>query len=90
MPFIADQSVRWTVWNGVFCALQNVVKKDREDVDGILFALYPEFKKHIHEANFDTIITISAAFTQNDKKLSGIFCSRVSGSWELFSSLIAL
>ncbi|XP_030244693.1 protein PAT1 homolog 1, partial [Drosophila navojoa] len=76
MPFIADQPIRWTVWGGVFCSLQNVVKKDREDVDGCLFALYPEFKNQIHEANLETIINISTAFTMNDKKMSGIFCSR--------------
>lgn len=78
MPFIADQTIRWTVWSGVFCSLQNVVKKDREDVEGALYALYPEFRKHIHEANLETIINISVAFTLNDKKMSGIFCSRVS------------
>ncbi|XP_064554435.1 protein PAT1 homolog 1 [Drosophila montana] len=76
MPFIADQTIRWTVWSGVFCSLQNVVKKDREDVEGALYALYPEFRKHIHEANLETIINISVAFTLNDKKMSGIFCSR--------------
>ncbi|EDW13695.2 protein PAT1 homolog 1 [Drosophila mojavensis] len=76
MPFIADQPIRWTVWSGVFCSLQNVVKKDREDVDGCLFALYPEFKNQIHEANLETIINISTAFTMTDKKMSGIFCSR--------------
>ncbi|KAM8703497.1 hypothetical protein ACLKA7_008167 [Drosophila subpalustris] len=76
MPFIADQSIRWAVWTGVFCSLQTVVKKDRDDVEGALYALYPEFKKHIHEANFETIINISAAFTLNDKKMLGIFCSR--------------
>ncbi|EDV93850.1 DNA N6-methyl adenine demethylase [Drosophila grimshawi] len=76
MPFIADQSIRWTVWAGVFCSLQNVVKKDRDDVEGVLFALYPEFRKHIGEANFETTINISAAFTLNDKKMSAIFCSR--------------
>ncbi|XP_034485734.1 protein PAT1 homolog 1 [Drosophila innubila] len=76
MPFIADQSIRWAVWTGVFCSLQSVVKKDRDDVEGALYALYPEFKKHIHEANFETIINISAAFILNDKKMSGIFCSR--------------
>ncbi|KAH8311289.1 hypothetical protein KR044_005426 [Drosophila immigrans] len=75
MPFIEDQSVRWIVWSGVFSSLQTVVKKDREDVEGVLYALYPEFKKHIHEANFETIINISA-FTLTDKKMTGIFCSR--------------
>lgn len=78
MPFISDQTIRWTVWSGVFCSLQNVVKKDREDLEGCLYALYPEFKNQIHEANLETIINISTAFTMNDKKMSGIFCSRVS------------
>ncbi|ALC47699.1 Patr-1 [Drosophila busckii] len=76
MPFIADQSIRWIVWSGVFCSLQNVVKKDRDDMEGMLYALYPEFKKHSREANFETIISISAQVTLNDKKMSGIFCSR--------------
>ncbi|KAH8406459.1 hypothetical protein KR215_001157 [Drosophila sulfurigaster] len=76
MPFIADQNVRWIVWSGVFSSLQTVVKKDRDDVEGVLYALYPEFKKHIHEANFETIINISAAFSLTDKKMTGIFCSR--------------
>ncbi|XP_030369452.1 protein PAT1 homolog 1 [Scaptodrosophila lebanonensis] len=76
MPFISDQSLRWTVWAGVFCSLQNVVKKDRDDIEGCLYALYPEFKKHIHESDFETIVNISAAITLNDKKLTGIFCTR--------------
>ncbi|XP_017017688.1 protein PAT1 homolog 1 [Drosophila kikkawai] len=76
MPFIADQSVCWTVWSGVFCSLQTVVKKDKDDVEGLLYALYPEFKKHISKASFENLVSISAAITLNDKKLTGIFCSR--------------
>ncbi|KAH8247574.1 hypothetical protein KR038_006644 [Drosophila bunnanda] len=76
MPFIADQSVCCTVWSGVFCSLQTVVKKDKDDVEGLLYALYPEFKKHINGASFENLVSISAAITLNDKKLTGIFCSR--------------
>ncbi|XP_017085091.2 LOW QUALITY PROTEIN: protein PAT1 homolog 1 [Drosophila eugracilis] len=76
MPFIADQNIRWIVWSGVFCSLQTVVKKDKDDVEGVLYALYPEFKKHINHATFEILVSISAAITLNDKKLTGIFCSR--------------
>ncbi|KAH8354237.1 hypothetical protein KR084_004327 [Drosophila pseudotakahashii] len=76
MPFIADQSIRWVVWSGVFCSLQTVVKKDKDDVEGVLHALYPEFKKHINKATFEILVSISAGITLNDKKLTGIFCSR--------------
>ncbi|XP_017055376.1 protein PAT1 homolog 1 [Drosophila ficusphila] len=76
MPFIADQDIRWIVWSGVFCSLQTVVKKDKDDVEGLLFALYSEFKKHISTASFDILVSISAGITLNDKKLTGIFCSR--------------
>ncbi|XP_068152702.1 protein PAT1 homolog 1 [Drosophila tropicalis] len=76
MPFISGQSVCWIVWSGIFCSLQNVVKKDREDIEGIVYALYAEFKKHIGDANFETLVTLSSAVTLNDKKLTGIFCSR--------------
>lgn len=78
MPFIVDQSICWTVWSGIFCSLQTVVKKDKDDVEGVLYALYPEFKKHINKANFANLVSISAAITLNDKKLTGIFCTRVS------------
>ncbi|XP_034661296.1 protein PAT1 homolog 1 isoform X1 [Drosophila subobscura] len=76
MPFIAEHSICWTVWSGVFCSLQTVIKKDKDDIEGVLYALYPEFKKHISKASFETVVTISAAITLNDNKLTGIFCSR--------------
>ncbi|KAI8044668.1 hypothetical protein M5D96_000839 [Drosophila gunungcola] len=55
---------------------KTVVKKDKDDVEGVLYALYPEFKKHINKASFDILVGISAGITLNDKKLTGIFCSR--------------
>lgn len=77
MPYIEDHEARWNIWMGVFSSLQNVVKKDREDLDGTLYALYPEFKKHVREANFTTIIKISSSIPLNEKKSNVIFCSKV-------------
>lgn len=78
MPHIENHDIRWNVWIGVFSSLQNVFKKDREDVEGVLYSLYPEFIKQIKSANFEIIVKISSAITLNDKKSSGVFCSKVS------------
>uniref|UniRef100_W8BBJ3 Protein PAT1-1 n=1 Tax=Ceratitis capitata TaxID=7213 RepID=W8BBJ3_CERCA len=85
MPYIEDHEARWNIWMGVFSSLQNVVKKDREDLDGTLYALYPEFKKHVREANFTTIIKISSSIPLNEKKSNVIFCSKFG-----ISSLVCL
>ncbi|XP_017473768.1 PREDICTED: uncharacterized protein LOC108364556 isoform X2 [Rhagoletis zephyria] len=78
MPYIEDHEIRWNIWMGVFASLRNVVRKDREDADGLLYALYPEFKKQIRQADFETIVKISASINLSEKKSNGIFCSKVS------------
>ncbi|KAL9900672.1 protein associated with topo II related - 1 [Glossina fuscipes fuscipes] len=85
MPYIENDDQRWNVWIGVFNSLQNVFKKDRDDTDGILYSLYPEFKKQIKLANFEIIVRVSSAITLNDKKSNGIFCSKFG-----ISSLVCL
>lgn len=78
MPNIENHDIRWGVWIGVFSSLQNVFKKDRDDTEGVLYSLYPEFNKQIKSANFEVIVKISSAITLNDKKSNGVFCSKVS------------
>lgn len=78
MPYIENHDARWNVWIGVFSSLQTVFKKDRDDTEGVLYSLYPEFKKHFKSANFETIVKISSAITLNEKKSNGVFCSKVS------------
>lgn len=78
MPNIKHHNVRWSVWIGVFSSLQSVIKKDRDDAEGVLYSLYPEFNKQIKSANFEIIVKISSAITLNNKKSNGVFCSKVS------------
>ncbi|KAM7364756.1 protein associated with topo II related - 1 [Cochliomyia hominivorax] len=85
MPNIENHDVRWNVWIGVFSSLQNVLKKDRDDAEGVLYSLYPEFNKQIKSANFEIIVKISSAITLNDKKSNGVFCSKFG-----ISSLVCL
>lgn len=88
MPIIENHDVRWNVWIGVFSSLQNVIKKDREDVEGVLYSLYPEFNKQIKSANFEIIVKISAAITLNDKKSNGVFCSKVRDKYIVYNSML--
>ncbi|XP_061390331.1 uncharacterized protein LOC133325625 [Musca vetustissima] len=85
MPYIEEHDARWNVWIGVFHSLQSVVKKDRDDAEGILYSLYPEFNKQIKSANFEIIVKISSAISLNDKKANGVFCSKFG-----ISSLVCL
>ncbi|XP_053970046.1 protein PAT1 homolog 1 [Anastrepha ludens] len=85
MPYMEDHEIRWNIWMGVFASLQNVVKKDREDVDGVLYALYPEFKKQVREADFEAIVKISSSIPLTERKSNGVFCSKFG-----ISSLVCL
>lgn len=84
MPIIENHDVRWNIWIGVFSSLQNVIKKDRDDIEGILYSLYPEFNKQIKSANFAIIVKISVAISLHDKKSNGVFCSKVSNNATLY------
>lgn len=78
MTYLIEHDSRWSVWVGIFNALQSVLKRDREDSEGILYAFYPEFKKQIQFANFEVVVNISEAIALSDsKKSTGILCSKV-------------
>lgn len=78
MVYLSEHESRWIVWVGIFSALQGVLKRDRDDSEGILYAFYPEFKKQIEFASFEVIVNISEAIALTDsKKSTGILCSKV-------------
>lgn len=76
--YLEEHESRWQVWLGIFNALQVVLKRDREDSEGILYAFYPEFKKQIQLANFEMIVKLAEAIALNDSKRStGVLCNKV-------------
>ncbi|XP_055373730.1 probable serine/threonine-protein kinase tsuA [Condylostylus longicornis] len=85
LPHIIDNPIRWTVWIGVFSCLQNVLKKDKDDNEGALYSLYPEFKKQIRQADMEICNKIANSMRLNDKKLNGFFSSKF-----CISSLVSL
>ncbi|XP_055549558.1 protein PAT1 homolog 1-like [Wyeomyia smithii] len=44
---LREHSCRWNVWALVFSSIPFLTKKDRDDCEGVLFALYTEFERHI-------------------------------------------
>lgn len=70
MPLVKEQNVRWLVWCAIFSAVPMILKKDKDDVDGVLIALYSEFEKHLHSAEFSDVVKISnVIFNKLDKYL---------------------
>lgn len=81
MPLIRDQIQRWDVWCDIFTTLSVLIKKDRDDADGLLINFYPEFRNQIQYAGMDEILRISQSFVPfgldgNEKKLSYMLANK--------------
>lgn len=76
MPLIKDHIHRWDVWCAVFTSLPLLVKKDKDDSEGLLLALLAEFQSHIRNAPIDAIIRLTTAITAYDK-LQYLFINKV-------------
>lgn len=78
LPLIKDHVYRWDVWCAIFAALPLLVRKDRDDGEGLLFALFPQFQAHIQNAPIDAILRITNTLVSCEK-LNYIFTNKVSG-----------
>lgn len=78
LPLIKDYRNRCDIWLGIFSTLPILIKKDKDDIEGHLLALFPEFKKQIEHANMDEIIKLGNLITSSDRKMSYIFVNKVS------------
>lgn len=76
MPIIKDHVSRWDVWCAIFTTLPILVKKDKDDNEGHLFALLSEFQAHIQNAPIDAILRQTKVLVACDK-LSYIFTNKV-------------
>lgn len=76
MPIIKEHVHRWNVWCAIFSVLPLLVKKDKDDAEGHLFALFAELQAHIRNAPIDAILRITNTITACDK-LQYIFTNKV-------------
>lgn len=77
LPLIQEHIHRWDVWCAIFSALPISVKKDKDDSEGLLFALFPEFQAHIQNAPIDAILRITNTLIASEK-LGYVFLNKVS------------
>lgn len=79
LPLIKDHVFRWDVWCAIFAALPLLVRKDRDDGEGLLFALFPQFQAHIQNAPIDAILRITNTLVACEK-LNYIFTNKVTNA----------
>ncbi|XP_059611274.1 protein PAT1 homolog 1 [Phlebotomus argentipes] len=73
LPHLVDEEHKWQVWHAIFTVLPIIAKKDRDESDGSLVALFPEFKNHLIVAKFSDFITVPKAIVAANKKINYIF-----------------
>lgn len=76
LPLIQEHISRWDVWCAIFSALPIAVKKDKDDAEGHLFALFTNFQGQIKNAPIDAILRITNTLIATEK-MSFIFLNKV-------------
>ena len=84
LVLVREQPCRWALWSLVFTAIPMILKKDRDDSEGVLFALYTEFERHIQYSDCDHLVKLVGVMA-NEKILSYIASCKF-----LLSSLITV
>lgn len=56
---LREHPSRWTLWSTVFSAIPFLLKKDRDDHEGVLFALYTEFERHVQYSEFLDLLELA-------------------------------
>lgn len=84
LVLLRDHPYRWTLWTTIFSTVPFLLKKDRDDPEGVLFALYTEFERHIQYSQFPDLFKLSQVLA-SDKILSHLTSCKF-----LLSSIITL
>ncbi|XP_058447129.1 uncharacterized protein LOC131427709 [Malaya genurostris] len=66
---LREHPCRWTFWSAMFLTIPLLTKKDRDDQEGVLFALYTEFERHVQYSQLMDLLEVSQVIT-GDKVLS--------------------
>ncbi|KAL1394999.1 hypothetical protein pipiens_002945 [Culex pipiens pipiens] len=69
LVLLRDHPYRWTLWATTFSTLPFMLKKDRDDPEGVLFALYTEFERHAQYSNSPDLLKLSQVLA-SDKILA--------------------
>lgn len=92
MPLIKNSTHRWAVWYTVFATLPLIIKKDKDDSDGLLLAMFPEFKNQIQHGSVMEVMKIANSMISFEARLCYMFKNKVKSFavhfkyWEIFFS----
>lgn len=75
---IKEQCHRWDVWYSIFAVLPVIVKKERDDAEVTLFAMFSEFKTQLQEATMLEVIKLGNCLTMLEKKIPNVLANKVS------------
>lgn len=80
LPLVKDVAQRWDIWYGICSTLPIIVRKEKDDVDGLLFALFPLFKEQLAEASMDELLKLGGLMTAgvDTRKVNYMFMNKVS------------
>lgn len=89
LVLIKDLQQRWNIWYGICSTLPIIVKKDKDDVDGKLMALFPVFKDQLTDANITELLRLGSLMTAtvDVRKINYMFMNKVCGLY-IFKYLI--
>ncbi|XP_058122486.1 uncharacterized protein LOC131293396 [Anopheles ziemanni] len=62
LAVLRNHPFRWTLWAMIFNAIPLLQRKDRDDVDGVLFSLYTEFERHVQRGTVADLLRLSKSF----------------------------
>lgn len=84
LVLLRDHPYRWSLWTTIFSTIPFMLKKDRDDPEGVLFALYTEFERHVQYSQFVDLLKLSQILS-TEKILSHLITCKF-----LLSSVITI
>ncbi len=76
MPLIKNSTHRWAVWYTIFTTLL-IIKKDKDDTDGLFLAMFPEFRNQIQHGSIMEVMKIANAMISFEARLCYMFKNKV-------------
>lgn len=77
MPLIKNNTHRWVVWYTIFATLPLIIKKEKDDSEGLLLAMYAEFKNQIQHGSIMEVMKIANSMISCETRLCYMFKNKV-------------
>ncbi|XP_050076885.1 protein PAT1 homolog 1-like [Anopheles maculipalpis] len=76
LAVLQDHPSRWTLWGMIFTALPCLAKKDRDDAEGLLLALFSEFERQLRSGTMEDLLSVAKTIGASRKVMLCIVSSK--------------